>query len=242
MPLSSSGGGLKSARDDGGLSGRRIARALLVANVAILAGIFFGQLTMTSFGADINEGLFDPLAGGLSAIPGMVRVSGTLTDIGKLTVNYGMALGVALFVGLARREWKTPAFILAAMAGCHAFQSFVTRIVDGSTPTGEHVVGTAGPYLSGGVLRVIVLGGLFAVIAGRSRRDAYRLAALLAVVEAVTRMGLGRHWPFDIFASIPLGFALLYAASELYDVLIASPGEPTEDSTISNNLKQLADH
>ncbi len=223
-------------------AGRRLGRALMVANAAILIGVLFGQFTMTSFGADLNEGLFAPLAGGLSSIPGMVSVSSRLTDIGKLTVNYGMAIGVAGFVLLLRRDWRPPAFLIAVMVGANAFQSIVTRIVDGSTPTGEHVVGTAGPYLSGGVLRVIVLGGLIAVMAGVSRRDAYRIAAGLAAVEAITRMALGRHWPFDIAASIPLGFALLYASLEFYDTIVVPRLKPEADPIVDDNLKALAEH
>ncbi len=217
----------------------------MVANVAMLAGILFGQLTMTSFGASINEGLFEPFAATLQAIPGMVRVSSTLTDIGKLTVNYGMAFGVAFFLFLARRDWRVPAFILAVMVGLNVFQSVVTRIVDSSTPSGEYVFGTPGPYLSGGVLRVLVLAGLFAVLAGRSRVDAYRIAAVLTAIEAITRMALGRHWPFDILASIPLGYALLWSALEFHDAVLAKPVDQTEDPapvSAENAGNELASH
>lgn len=223
-------------------TGRTIGRALMVANVAVLAGILFGQLTMTSFGAPINEGLFEPFAATLSAIPGMVRVSSILTDIGKLTVNYGMAFGVGFFLYLSRRDWKLPVFVVAVMVGLHGFQSVVTRIVDSSTPSGEYVIGTPGPYLSGGVLRVLVLAGLFAVLAGRSRVDAYRIAAVLAAVEAITRMALGRHWPFDILASIPLGYALLWSALEFHDAVLARHDDTVDDPTAENAGNELAAH
>lgn len=188
---------------------------LVLSLIALLVGtIVLGKISLVESVKSVDEPLFDFFAGTLQDIPGASSISDRLTRLGSLNVNYGMAVAVGCLVGLQRRRWDIAALVIVSMFGAHMFQELVKEIVRGSIPANDLALGPAGPYFSGGVQRVILIVGIAATLAqddgGWTDKFVYRLAVTLGVFEAVTRLILGRHWPFDLVAAFPIGITFLW--------------------------------
>ena len=122
-----------------------------------------------------------------------------------------MLLVLAVYAVVAKRaEGVSWLLVLAAIAVLlRPFQSVVTVLVDGTTPESPLIQGTAGPYFSGGVLRVLVIFGTAAALLGLQKRTVVVIAVVAGSIEGLTRLVLGRHWPLDIVAALPIGLAVL---------------------------------
>jgi membrane-associated phospholipid phosphatase len=188
-----------------------ISQVAISAIAGFAATVLLGKLSLIDAVKRVDEAVFDACVGFLQSIPGLTSVSERLTDIGAIPVNVGMALGLAFFVCLQRRNVVVPGLVLGTFIGSHALQNLTNRLVDGHPPT-DRVIGAAGPYFSGGVMRVIVLTGMAATLALPRSFDrwVWRLAVFLGVIEAITRLALGRHWPIDLVASFPIGLGIVW--------------------------------
>lgn len=196
--------------------------------LAVTAGaIIFGLLTVTGPGESINRDSFEPVVDALNAIPGLGSFSEVVTDAGKLRLDQFMLLALAFAAGfkLEKRGLTWSAICVAAAFGLRYFQSLVTNVVGSTDPddfagSADLVVGTAGPYFSGGVFRVVVIVGLALAMIGLSRRQVFSIAAVGGILEGVTRMALGRHWLLDTIAAVPIGLGVLWCLLQARRILL----------------------
>lgn len=186
----------------------RLVAGLLL---GFVAAVVAGKLSIIGSVKSVDEAIFNAVVPLLQDIPGLTSFSERATDLGAIPVNYGMALALALFVSLQKRHVLPGVVTVVTVFGAHVFQNVTHRLVEGFAPT-EHVLGAAGPYFSGGVMRVILLAGMVATLALPRHADRWiwRLAIALGLFEAFTRLVLGRHWPIDLVASFPIGLGLVY--------------------------------
>lgn len=201
---------------------------LMKGAVAVTAGaIVFGLLTVTEPGEQINRESFEPVVDALNAIPGLGSISEAATDAGQLRLNQFLLLALAFFAGFKLEKpgitWS--AICVAAIFGLRYFQSLVTNIVGSTDPddfaaSASRVVGTSGPYFSGGVFRVVVIVGLALAIFGLSQRKVFSIAAVAGVIEGITRMTLGRHWLLDTLAAVPIGVGVLWCLIQTRRILL----------------------
>ncbi len=167
----------------------------------------------------VDKALFDSIVPAIQSIPGVIEVSTHLTKMGSIPVNYGMALGIGFYSGLQRRSYYLPPAVVGSLFVGHVFQLLVHRIVQGYAPTEFALGGTAGPFFSGGVMRVTLMVGIAATLALPPSKDrvVWTLAVGFGVVEGFTRLALGRHWPLDIVAGFPVGLGLLWLFRQAVD-------------------------
>ncbi len=186
-----------------------------VIGVAIILAL--GALTHLSPVRSIDEAVHEPLVSTLQQGDRLVSISRWLTDMGARDLVFGLTGLLAIAVTLARRSLLHGVLVVATMASTHAVQWLVITVIDGSVPT-EYVIGMAGPYYSGGVVRIMVLVGMAsAAVAAARQRHPGRITVVVTLAfgltEGLTRLVLGRHWPFDVIAAVAIGlfFVSLHA-------------------------------
>lgn len=164
-----------------------------------------------------DEAIFDWVVPELQDVPGLADFASWATDLGAIPVNAGMAIALAAVAAVAHRQVEPPLLVIGAAVGAHGVQRLADRVVDGSIPV-NHVIGDAGPYFSGGVMRVTLLVGIAATIALPRLDDRWiwRLAIGFGVFEALTRLIVGRHWPYDLVAALPIGLGILWVFRSAY--------------------------
>ncbi|MGI9608785.1 MAG: phosphatase PAP2 family protein [Acidimicrobiia bacterium] len=170
---------------------------------------------------DWHESTFAPIVEVLQRSDGLVDISSVVTDLGHINLNYIMlaALGMVAWrrSDVGGRAWVVGLAVTAL--ALRPFQAIVSRLVDGSTPYSPLVVGVAGPYFSGGVFRVTLIAALAAMVFQRSVRFVVGVAVVAGVVEGLTRLALGRHWPLDVVAAIPVGLAVAFIVAQAVELL-----------------------
>lgn len=183
-----------------------VAAAVVTSTVSIVVGL----LLKVDFVRTWHESTFDPIVEWLQASSLLIDASRVLTDLGHFTVNYLMlaVLAVVAWLRFGRSALAWWVGLALTAVGLRPFQSLVSRLVDGSSPASSAVIGTSGPYFSGGVFRVVVISALAGMIFQLRSRTVLVAAVLAGVVEGLTRMVLGRHWPLDIVAAIPIGLVV----------------------------------
>lgn len=205
-----------------------VAPLLLAAFGLVVSTLGAGKLSLLAWFKKMDEAIFDSLIAGLQAIPGAIAFSEFVTKLGAIPVNYGMAIGTAFFVVLLRSRIAEGLLIVATLVATHGLQYLSNAVVDGYAPIDARILGDAGPYFSGGVTRVIVLTGMLAVLALprssasqrlRSNKRIWMLALGLGLLEALTRLALGRHWPFDLLAAFPIGLTIVWLFRSVIDLL-----------------------
>ncbi len=168
-----------------------------------------------------HESIFNPIVEGLQRSDVLIDISTVLTDLGHLNINYVMLAALAVVVwfrpGCDSRAWLVGLAMTAV--GLRPFQSIVSRLVDGSTPSSSLVVGVAGPYFSGGVFRVTLIAALTALVFQRSTGFVVVFATLAGAFEGLTRLALGRHWLLDVVVAIPVGIAVAFVVSLVVELL-----------------------
>lgn len=172
-----------------------LLRSVLLVLLGFAVAVGVGLFSLIDVVKDIDTAILEAVVPRLQDVPGLSALSKRLTDIGAIPINYLMALVLAVVAGLRHRHLVPAALVFGCLFGGHVFQNLTNRVVKGSVPAIE-VIGAAGPYFSGGVMRVIILTGMAATIALPHEHDrwVWRLAVLLGMVEAFTRLALGRHW------------------------------------------------
>lgn len=184
---------------------------VLLAVATVLVSVAVGKVFAWSPVQNWHDATFDSIVDSLQSIPLLLGASGFLTDAGHTTVNFLMLLALAVVALVVKKTAALPWLLtLAAVAFfLRPFQSLITVMVDGTTPQSSLIEGTAGPYFSGGVFRVTVIFGVGAALLGLSKGSILLVALVAGSLEGLTRMVLGRHWPLDIVASVPIGLAAL---------------------------------
>ncbi len=205
-----------TARQTSAGLGPAVARVTVGLVLGFVVTVGVGKLSLLGSVKTVDEAAFLSVVESLQSVPGLTGFSEVLTDLGAIPINVGMALGLALMAGLQRPSSRLGVLVVAALFSALVFQNLTNRVVDGFAPT-EFVIGDAGPYFSGGVVRVILLTGMAATLAlPRERgRWVWRLAIAMGMLEATTRLVLGRHWPFDLLAAFPVGLAFLWGFRHL---------------------------
>lgn len=198
-----------------------LGSGVLITVVTVLVGRFLGIGPVREW----HESSFSPIVESLQRSDALIDASSWLTDLGHLNINYVMlaVLGVCawLLPSCDTRAWILGLTVTAL--ALRPFQAIVSRLVDGSTPYSPLVVGVAGPYFSGGVFRVTLIAALAGIVFQRSMRFVVVFAVLAGVFEGLTRLVLGRHWPLDVVAAVPVGlgvaFVIWLAVELLSDLL-----------------------
>ncbi len=194
-----------------------MARLTVVTLVGFAAVIVVGLGRRINWVRSADEAVFDWIVPELQSISGLVDFASWATDLGAIPINRGMAIALAAVVLLLHRQIEPALLVVGAVVGAHAVQVFADRVVDGTIPL-VPVVGEAGPYFSGGVMRVTLLAGIAAtiVLPRSADRWSWRLAVGLGVFEGCTRLILGRHWPYDLLAALPIGLGILWVFRAAY--------------------------
>lgn len=197
---------------------------VLITLVAVIVGRVLGFGPVREW----HESSFVTVVEALQRSDAVVDASSWLTDLGHTNLNYLMlvALGVCAWLrpNCDTRAWLIA--ILVAGLALRPFQGTVSRLVDGSTPDSPLVVGVAGPYFSGGVFRVTVIVALTGLVFNRSIRFVVGVAVLAGMFEGLTRLVLGRHWPLDIVAAVPIGLGFAFFIWQLVDAISGVLPEP----------------
>lgn len=191
----------------------KMSDLLRLAGIAVFGFVLtllFGKFTLLDVVKRVDEAVFDAVVPWLQSIPRWSSISEVATDLGAIPINFFMLLIIAAAAAVRFRHVVPPVLVLGVGFGAHALQNVTNRIVQGTVPTSD-VIGSAGPYFSGGVMRVLLLTGIAMMVAvpSLSKRWIVSGAFALGFLEAITRLTLGRHWPIDVMASFPIGFGLL---------------------------------
>lgn len=187
--------------------------------LSVGATVFWGPVRAT------DEAVFDAVVPRLQAWSWLVSVSEVVTDLGAKSFTYVLAGGLAIMLAIRRRSLLAPALVGVSIFAIHVMQWLAVVVIDGPTPT-EHVMGGAGPYYSGGVVRALVVFGMLATEIDHQterRIPVWAIALTAGTIEAATRVILGRHWPFDVVMAIPIGCGLLWCYQEARRVLGLGP-------------------
>ncbi len=192
-----------------------IVGAVTVAVIATAMTLLAARLVLLAPVRSIDERVFYRLVPWLQQADWLVGASLFLTDIGSKNIAYNAAAALALYVAIVNRSLRQALLIVATLIGIHGLQWLTFAVADGVVPT-EHVVGNAGPFYSGGVVRALVVSGLIAFVfasrfAPRDWRVMWALPLGVGVLEAATRLVLGKHWPLDAVLAIPIGVAVLWS-------------------------------
>ncbi len=227
---------------------RPLARIASVGLATFTATLAVGMALSAPAIRAVDEAVFDLTTDALQSSSWLIEFCRVATDLGDPTINWAMALVAALLAVLDRRHALPGLLVIAMLATAHVLQRATDLIVDGSIPT-NNVIGDAGPYFSGGTLRVMLLTGIIATHALPTQRPrtVWQLAAGFGTFQALTRLALGRHWPLDLLAAFPIGFSLLWTYHQLLALLSAPPTEahhielPTGSMPTRTSVQQRPD-
>ncbi len=216
---------------DNSLTPQKNALRLVLFVGLLLAGtIAAGKFSLLGSVKDIDISVFNALVPALQSVPGLSKFCSWATVLGSIPITYAMITIAGLLVAFQRRRFGVAGLMVASILGAHLFQRIVIRLVDGTIPEGPDVIGSAGPYFSGGIQRVIIVFGVLATIAaprfGWTSRTIYSIAIGAGAFEGLTRLVLGRHWPFDLLAAFPIGIAILMIFRQAVEIL-----DSTSEST-----------
>lgn len=196
-----------------------VSKIVVLGLGGFIVALLVGKASLFSAVKAVDVALFDLMVPALQSIPGVVPVCTQLTKMGSMEMNYGMAIGIGFYGAMQRRSYYLPIAVIGSLFAGHVFQAMVHKIVQGSSPEGYAIGGYAGPFFSGGVMRVTLLVGMMATLALPPSKDraVWSLAVGFGIVEGFTRLALGRHWPVDTLAGLPIGLGLLWLFRQAVD-------------------------
>ena len=116
-----------------------------------------GFIILTDPISSIDENVFSTVVPNLQANESLNELVRVLTQVGGIDLNIGLSLIIGLLAGIYHRNVLLGLIAPAVMLGSLAFQRATAAIIGREVPT-ELVIGDAGGYLSGGVLRLTILG------------------------------------------------------------------------------------
>lgn len=222
-----------------------LRRAAVTGVLVVLGTLAGARLVLMDWIRTADEALFAKIVPWLQTSDTLVSTSGWLTDMGSKNVAYTLIFPIAIYLTLAKRQPASALLALFTLIAALGLQSLTFASVTGTTPT-EFVIGTGGPFYSGGVVRAMVMAGL--LVTAITRRDRFSdnrvvWATVLVVgsIEGFTRLVLGRHWPLDIIAAIPIGLGITschlaterWLASMRTDEAATSPADTTSPEASS---------
>ncbi len=212
-----------------------MAKLAALVVVGFVANLALGWLSLRSSVKSVDQSVYDAAVDGLQAIPGWTSASEILTDLGSLKWNRLAAVVLAVALGAWRRSVVVGLLVLATFAGTNFFQWLTVDIIDGTKPIDDRIIGNAGPYFSGGVQRVVVLAGMaFTVLQPSLRwkdRTVWAWALGLGILEGITRLTLGRHWPIDVVLALPIGLGLVWVFRKALQLLTPADNFATETAS-----------
>ncbi len=190
----------------------------LVAVIATVSTLIGSRIVLLDRVRSADEKTFEETVPSLQEHDWLVSSSEILTDLGSKNIAYSAALVLAAVLVIVRRTALPSLLVLATLVGVHGLQWLTYAVTTGVTPT-EHVIGGAGPFYSGGVVRAMVVSGMIVAAftkpsatrpSWRERRWIWAVPLAVGLLEAGTRLVLGRHWPLDIALAVPIGGAVLW--------------------------------
>lgn len=191
-----------------GHHGHLRTRPLLHAAAALAAIVALGIALhpVAGLAGSDDLALVRDAAGGRS--PALTTLAHAVSLLGRSVVLVPAAIAVIVVAGATPRRMRTGLSVLAAILGAIVIQNAVKAIVARPRPPVthlEHVTGTSFP--SGHATESAAFWIAVALLAGRRRRVAIALAALVVCAVSVSRVYLGVHYPTDVVAGVLLGGA-----------------------------------
>jgi hypothetical protein len=171
------------------------------------------------------------------------HINAILTHMGnRPTIKIiGLAAAIVFAILWAHRGWWIPPLVMAAALGFEKFgQMALAKVVD-RPPVNLPNFGT---YPSGGCARLIVTYGIIVYLAlltwpslGRRWRVAgFTAVAVLAWVEAYTRIYLIKHWGLDVVGGLLYGTLMLLAliaATSCFKPKAATKPQPAHQEAVA---------
>ncbi len=223
-----------------------LRHAVVTGLLVVISTLLGARLVLLQPIRSVDEALFAKIVPRLQESHTLVTASEWLTDMGSKNVAYILVLPLAAYLFAVKREAGSALLVATTLIATMGLQWLTFSSVTGTAPT-DFVIGTAGPFYSGGVVRAMVVTGiLVSSITRRQRPSGTRMvwvsALCIGVLEGWTRLVLGRHWPLDIAAALPIGAGILwcYLAMERwmpaqwpsrYEARSASDSKSQESST-----------
>lgn len=191
---------------------RKFTLALTGVAMGFAATLATGLLFRTESVTNFDVELFESIVPRLQEHQWLSDASETLTKMGSIPLDYGMALAIGLFGAVVHRQAVFAILVPMTLAGAHAFQNLTIEIVQRDIPR-QYVIGDSGGFFSGGVMRVIIVAAMLLTLAIPRLNSiyVYGIALGLGLLEGFTRLVLGRHWPLDIVIALPIGLGIAWA-------------------------------
>jgi len=191
----------------------------LTAMLLALAG-FWGFLELAD---DVQEGgttafdrwIFEHIAGRYETLGKFAQEGGRdLTALGGTTVITLMVAGVLVFLML-RRQWKSAAFVLAAVLGGLLISLLLKEFYDRARPDiyAHQSLTSTSSFPSGhsanAAVAYLTMAILMAKLVESTKMKAYILSAglLIPLLVGLSRIFVGVHWPTDVLAGWLIGLA-----------------------------------
>ncbi len=191
-----------------------LSHAVLAGLLVVASTLVCARLVLLEPVRDFDEALFARVVPRLQQTRFLVAASEWLTDMGSKNAVYTLVLVMVVYLLAVRRAAGSAVLVAATLIAAQGLQWLTFASVTGTSPT-EFVIGTAGPFYSGGVVRAMIATGMLIRTFTRARRPSntrfvWISALSVGVIEGWTRLVLGRHWPLDIVAALPIGAGILW--------------------------------
>jgi len=148
-----------------------------------------------------------------------------VTWLGSTAIIVPLMLGAAVGFVTRRRDWRSAALLVIAVAGAAGLYEFVKPVVGEPRPPATIWIGHFGgaAFPSGHATQGVAFYGMLALLLSRGRSLRARAliwtsAAVIALAIGASRIYLGAHWLSDVLAGYALGtawVALILAANLL---------------------------
>jgi membrane-associated phospholipid phosphatase len=181
-------------------------RLTLVSALALAAVVLTVTLNgLTPFDDAVRDWLIERRSAGVTA------VMTAFSTAGSSPVLVTLALGIAVWLGVARRRQEA-LLVAGTTAGALLLNTLLKNVIERSRPGDAHLVlVNSWAYPSGhSMTSTAVIGVLITLAVWRVPGRAGRIAVaatgvLLVVAVGVSRVYLGVHWPTDVLAGWLIG-------------------------------------
>ena len=135
-----------------------------------------------------------------------------ITWLGSNAVLVPLVVIVGAYLILRRREWRSAAFLVAALAGANVlYRVAKSAVARPRPPSSLHLMSVSGfSFPSGHATAVIACWGAVAIVLGAGHQTSIRVAlwssvGLVALLVGFSRIYLGLHWWTDVVGGLGLG-------------------------------------